>query len=389
MTELEAHYEAAVQRRGYDPVESAFGDLSASYCRRRFAFADDADALAAATPEDTLVSVGVSPTGTPHVGTLGQIRTAIDCQRAGFDVQLAVADQVVYNAGGGDAATLRERAERYRRFAAARGFDTESGRLYVQSEADEVLRTAFRLGRTYDPDASEAWDERTAFEEALAAAYDAADDEPGDAADGGTADEPDDPADGDTAGDAADGRDDSPDATDFSGSLCGLLMAADTVGPLADEFGPAGGYDRVVLALGADNVGMARRFDAVRERAGVDGRVVGLFSRLVPGVDGTPKMSKGIDGSGIHLGMAPERVRERVTDPALDADRPSESVVFEMLRLVPPRDGDAPGDLRDACVAGSDRWQDAVDECADHLAGAAEAWQDAAENDPARAGATR
>ncbi|WP_121820910.1 nucleotidyl transferase family protein [Halostella salina] len=368
MTELEAHYEAAVERRGYDRVDGPFGDLSASYSRERFAFADDADALAAASPEDTLVSVGVSPTGTPHVGTLGQIRTAIDCQRAGFDVQLAVADQVVYNAGGGDAATLRERAERYRRFAAARGFDADDGRLYVQSEADDVLRAAFRLGRTYDPDAGEEWDESTAFEESLATAYDDADD----------------PSD-----DRDDTPDDSPDATDFSGSLCGLLMAADTVGPLADDFGPERTYDRVVLALGADNVGMARRFDAVRERAGVDGRVVGLFSRLVPGVDGTPKMSKGIDGSGIHLGMSPDRIRERVTDPVLDADRPSESVVFEMLRLVPPGDGDAPGNLRDACAAGDARWRDAVDECADHLAAAAEAWQGTASIRPDGPEATR
>jgi len=344
VTELEAHYGAARERRGYDPVDASIGDLSASYCRHRFAFVGDADALAAATPAETLVSVGISPTGAPHVGTLGQIRSAVDLQRAGFDVQLAVADQVVYNAGGGDAATLRERAERYRTFALERGFDPEQGRVYIQSEADDALRAAVRLARQYDPDAGDGWDERTAFEDDLAAAYEAT------GTDGG-------------------------DATAFSESLCGLLMAADNVGPLADEFGPGPGYDRVVLTLGADNVGLARRFDEVRAAADVEGQVVGLFSRLVPGVDGTPKMSKSIPGSSVHLGMSPEHVRERVTDPALDADDSAESVVFSMMRLVSPCDGDDMDELRNARAAGDDRWRDAVREYADYLADAAETWR--------------
>jgi len=345
VTELEAHYGAARERRGYDPVDASIGDLSASYCRHRFAFVGDADALAAATPAETLVSVGISPTGTPHVGTLGQIRSAVALQRAGFDVRVTVADQVVYNAGGGDAGTLRERADRYRAFALERGFDPERGRIAVQSEADETLRAALRLARHYDPDAGgDRWDERTAFEDDLAAAYDATE------SDGG-------------------------DATAFSASLCGLLMAADNVGPLADEFGPGEGYDRVLLSLGADNVGLARRFDEVRAAAGVAGEVVGLFSRLVPGTDGTPKMSKRIPGSSVRLDASPERVRERVTDPALDADDPAESVVFAMLRLASPHGGRELDALRDACAAGDERWRDAVREYADYLAAAAETWQ--------------
>ncbi|WP_161973206.1 nucleotidyl transferase family protein [Halostella litorea] len=343
MTDLETHYEAAVERRGYDPVDGPIGDLSASTCRHRFAFVGDADALAAATPAETLVSVGISPTGAPHVGTLGQVRSAVDLQRAGFDVRLTVADQVVYNAGGGDAATLRERAERYRAFALERGFDPERGRVVVQSEAADALRAATRLARRYDPDAGgDRWDERTAFEADLAAAYEAVESGGG-------------------------------DATAFSESLCGLLMAADNVAPLTDEF--RAGYDRVLLSLGADNVGMARRFDDLRAAAGVDGRVVGLFSRLVPGVDGTPKMSKSIPGSGIRLDAPPERVRDRVTDPALDDGDAAESVVFGMVRLASPYDGDELDELRDARAAGDDRWRDAVREYADHLANAAEAWR--------------
>lgn len=340
MSLLEAHYRAVRERRDYDPVD-AVGDLAASSGRHRFAFADDADELAAATPADTLVSVGVSPSGTPHVGTLGQVETAVDLQRAGFDVQLVIADLVVYNAGGDDIETLRARADRYREFAVERGFDPDRGRLYAQDEAHDVTHAAVRLASHYDPDAREGGAEETEFEAALADAYD----DRGD--DGGGS-----------------------DATAFSRDLCGLLMAADNVRPLAE------GYDRVVLTLGADNAGLAREFDAVRERAGVSGSVTGLYTRLVGGVDDTPKMSKSIPGSSVHLGTAPERLRDRVADPALDAERPAESVVFQMMRLASPYSGDELDELADACAENDDRWTAAVGEYADYLAEAAEAWRE-------------
>jgi tryptophanyl-tRNA synthetase len=314
-------------------------DLPASYARNRFAFAGDADAVERSTPDETLVSVGISMTGTPHVGTLGQIQSAVDLQRAGFDVQLVIADLVVYNAGGADIETVRARAERYREFALEMGFDPERGSLYTQDQARDVLHTGFLLARDYDPDAGgEQRDEQTAFEAALDAAYEDVDS--------------------------------SSDATAFSRDLCGLLLVADSVHPLR-----TGAYERVVLALGADNDGLARRADAVRERAGIDGSVVGLYSRLVDGIDDTPKMSKSVPGSSVHLDMAPDTIREHVRDPALDADRPEESVVFQMMRHASPYAGETLDDLHAACADDAERWPEAVREYADYLTDAAETWQ--------------
>lgn len=339
MSQLEAHYEAVRDRRDYDAVDASLGDLPASYARHRFAFTEDVDELRSSSPDETLVSVGISMTGTPHVGTLGQIQSAVDLQRAGFDVQLVIADLVVYNAGGADIEMVRARAERYREFALEMGFDPERGRLYTQDEARDVLHTGFLLARDYDPDAGgEQRDEPTAFEAALDAAYDDVD---------------------------------SPsDATEFSRDLCGLLLVADSVHPLRAE-----AYERVVLALGADNDGLARRGDAVRERAGIDGSVVGLYSRLVDGIDDTPKMSKSVPGSSVHLGMAPETIREHVRDSALDADRPEESVVFQMMRHASPYAAATLDDLHAACADDAERWSEAVREYADYLTEAAETWR--------------
>lgn len=340
MSLLDAHYRDVREQRGYDEVPAGIGGLPAAYCRERFAFADAADELATATPAETLISVGISPTGAPHVGTLGQIESAVAFQRAGFDVQAVLADQVVYNARGTSLAALTDLAERYASFVRGRGFDPGAGDLLIQSETPSILSAAFRLAPDYDHDGQHTSDghEPTAFEEALDAAYEAVT-IPG-------------------------------EATAFSEQLCGLLLAADSIAPLLD-----GGHERVVLVLGADNVGLGPHVDAVRADAGVAGSVVGLYSRLVAGLDGTPKMSKSIPGSSVHLGMPPEEVRERVRDPVLDAPEPDESVLFQMVRHASPFSGDERAALREACAADTDRWAEAVAEYADYLADAAGTWQ--------------
>lgn len=339
MSLLEDHYETVREQRGYDDVAVAIGGLSEPYCRERFAFTDDDDELEAATPAETLVSVGISLTGGPHVGTLGQMQTAIDFQRAGFDVQVVLADLVVYNSGGARMETLARRARRYRSFVRTRGFDSTTGRLVTQSDAPDILSAAFRLARRYEPDADPTPDhDPTAFEETLATAYDDVGQES--------------------------------DATEFSQQLAGLLLFADNATPLLED-----SYERVILALGADNVGLGRRVDASRERASVTGSVVGLYSRLVAGVDDTPKMSKSIPGSDIHLGMDPDRIHELVCDPALDATRPPESVVYQMLRHASPFSPAELTALREACAGDTREWAAAKREYAVYLSTAAAEWQ--------------
>jgi tryptophanyl-tRNA synthetase len=346
MALLEAHYEQVRAQRGYDAADVEFGSRSASANRRRFAFTEDAATLRDATPAETLVSVGISLTGTPHVGTLGQLETAVALQRAGFDVQLILADLVVYNGRGLDLETARDRGRRYRELANAVGFDEGRGRVQIQSRSRDVLHSAFLLARDYHGDQHGPDDEPTAFETELADAYD----------------------DVETPS----------DASALSQQLVGLLLVADNVHPLLTRE-----YERVVLALGADNGGMARGIDAVRSRAGVPGSVVGLFTRLVGGLDGVPKMSKSIPGSDVHLDMAPERIRELVSDPDLDADRPTESIAYQMMRLASPFSADRLDEVRAACLADSESWNAARREYADYLANLAITWQETAGDGPA------
>ena len=346
MALLDAHYEQVRAQRGYDDVDVEFGSRSASVNRRRFAFTEDAATLRDATPAETLVSVGISLTGTPHVGTLGQLETAVALQRAGFDVQLILADLVVYNGRGLALETARDRARRYRELANAVGFDEGRGRIQIQSRNRDVLHSAFLLARDYYRDQPDPDYESTAFETELADAYD----------------------DVETPS----------DASALSQRLVGLLLVADNVHPLLTNE-----YERVVLALGADNVGMAREIDAVRERAGVSGTVVGLFTRLVGGRNGVPKMSKSIPESDVHLDMTPGRIRKLVSNPELDADHPAESIPYQMMRLASPFSANRLEEVRAACLADSETWDAARREYADYLADLTLAWQETARDGPA------
>lgn len=341
---LESHYRSLLDRRDYEAVRGGVGPLGAEFCHHRFCLTDDADVLAGVTPSDSIVSVGISMTGAPHVGTLGQIQTAVELERAGFAVQLVLADLVVATGRGTELGTVRTLAERYGSFARERGFEDSRGRVQIQSEALEVLRTAFVVAGTYDPAVGEgqADVEPTAFDADLATAYEA------------------------VGVDRASPR--------FSRNLETLLLAADTLHPLLEDR-----WERVALVLGADNAGLSRTIDAIRRRAAMDGRVVGLYTRLVGGIDGTPKMSKSIPGSAIRLDEAPERVRSSVVELASSDDRSARSIVFQMMRLASPYSPARLTELRDAAADGTPEWTDAAREYATYVATAAREWDRTAE----------
>lgn len=303
---LQDHYRHVRERRGYDPVTDPVLGLQGRFCRRRFAFTTDGAALAAVQPADTLVSTGISMTGPPHAGTLAQLRTALACQRAGVDVQLVLADLVVWSTRDTHLSSVRHLAEQYRRYAIARGFDERFGRIQIQSETPAVLETALRVARDYDPATRSApFERRTAFERTLEAAY----------ADVGH----------------------SNSGTAFAEGLVRLLLIADTLHPLR-----TGGAETVVLVLGADNVGLARTINAAREAAGFDGAVIGLYTRLVPGLAGVPKMSKSIPRSNLTLGMAANRLRERVREIGEPPSPECPTCLAEMVEQASPYRPPAP-----------------------------------------------
>ncbi|ELZ28781.1 tryptophanyl-tRNA synthetase [Halosimplex carlsbadense 2-9-1] len=353
MTKLHAHYGTVRGRNGYEPVDGAVGPIPAAE-RRRFVAVDDRGVLTRSGERRTLVATGVGMTGPPPLGTVGQFSTAVALQETGLDVQLVIADLEPYH-GGAPLDRVRSLAERYRAFALDLGFDPERGRLRTQSEATDVMRTAQLLAPYYDPDTWEsddgegATDERppTEWERAVREAYEAGE---GDRGPG-------------TAAVAHSGP--TSEAADIHSAV---LHGVDFLHPLY-----AGDYEQVVLQFGIDErhlTRMARRF---RDAAPVEGGVAGLYTRMLPGFDGAPKMAKSIPGSGVSLAMDEATIRERIAgDPGGD---PARSPVFQAMCLASRYGAERLDRLESACEAGAEDWERARAEYADFVVDLAERWR--------------
>lgn len=343
MSRLTDYYHELREQHGYASVDSALGGISAAEARRRFAFADGLDS-ATVDAENTLVSTGISVTGPPHIGTLGQLLTTLALRDAGFDVRTVFADLVVYHVHGVSIEKARALAERYREFALALGFDSDV--LHVQSETYDVLHTAQLLARYHDfGENDEDVSEPPAFETALADAYDA-------------------------AGESPISSVETAESTEFGRKHASHLLVADQLHPLV-----TGEYETVIFVGGADNHRLAAGIREVLESSPYSGTLAGLYTRLIRGYEGYPKLSKSIPASRFTLDASPERIRERVMNPDEEYGHPADSLVFQMVCLASPYSTEEIDSLRAACAAGNETWERAKAEYAEWLIGVADAWK--------------
>ncbi|WP_415379585.1 hypothetical protein [Halosimplex sp. TS25] len=344
MTRLTDHYKLVRERNDYRPVTGAVGPIPTAQ-RRRFVAADDPGVFDRATDRRTLVTTGVGMTGPPHLGTVGQILTAVELQRAGLDVQFVIADLEPYH-NGAPLERVQSLAERYREFIRDLGFDPEQGRLRTQSEARDVMQTAQLLAPYYDPD---SWDDgedadhsRTAWERAVSDAYEATDGE-------WTVEH-------------------SGPTSEAARTHSAVLHGVDFLHPLY-----AGEYEQLVLSFGIDEHHLARMARRFRDAAPVEGGVAGLYTRMLPGFDGAPKMAKSIPGSGVSLDMSPETIRERIDGD--EGGDPAGSPVFQSMCLASRDDAERLDEFEAACEAGGAEWERAKEEYAEYVVDLGEQWQ--------------
>ncbi|WP_323674572.1 hypothetical protein [Halorubellus sp. PRR65] len=363
MASLEEHYDALRDRDRYEPIDDpatgtlALGDLPPAEVRRRFVVGEDARAFADEVGTDGVLTFGVSVTGPPHLGTLGQIRTALALQDAGFDVQFVVADFEPYSTQGYALDAVRDRARRFVAFVDALGSDRDCGRLRTQYGAADVTHTAYHLSRYADParDRERVDVHDTDWMRELSATYD---DRGANATDLGESDLP------------ADWE-----PSEFTRRMDGFLMVADMLHPLV-----ADGHDANCIVMGADELGLRPMVEGVRERCGTDGTLHALYTRLVPGLDGVPKLSRRIPSSRFTLADDPEAVRAAVRgDPDARWTVPDD-VVVEMMRLASAEDATRVAAWRRARDENEDAWRDARATFAQEVAGYVREWRATAED---------
>ncbi|WP_232701232.1 hypothetical protein [Halobacterium wangiae] len=339
MAGLPDHYATTREEFDYDRPDVDVGSLPASLVERAFAATTDVTALQRADERETLFVASAGLTGTPHVGTVAQMFAVKRLHEAGFDTEFLVADYEKYADSGRDLEVLRDLAEDYTTFLDRIGYE---GHVRTQYDAVDVMHTAFRLAPWFEFESDLSFDvEPTEWVEAVREAYEA---------------------------DQVDHAD-ATGSTAFASRLTGLLCLADFVHPtLAD------GYDQTVFVLGVDEHALVLANEYYLEDTPFEPAFEGLFTRMVPGLDGYPKMAKTIPGSAITMDMAPERVDDLVHEAAEGGASPGESTVFQMMCLVSAYDADRLTDLEAACRDGGEAWDAAVDEYASYLADVAGKW---------------
>jgi tryptophanyl-tRNA synthetase len=285
------YYKTVIERFGYDalefaPVDFAIGSLDAELAQRRWLCHHDGHVFVAASAggHPCIVTTGFGLSGTPHMGTLSQMLSAILLQRAGVSVQIVLGDLDAYNARGQSLAAVTEREAKYRQFLLKLGFDPVLGILRNQRESLNVLEMAYLAARYISDSDFLATEEDLSDYYIQHGAY---------------------------------------LGITFPVKLAILLMIADFVALHKQHLA-------VLVMLGIDEhryVRLARSVAAAMTHRTVSG----LYSRLQRGLRGHPKMSKSLSGSAISVNMSADDIRNAVMSEPDDCRAPMDSPIVQMM----------------------------------------------------------
>lgn len=334
------HYRALLDDHGHESIDFSLRGLSENHLRYKFVSAQNGSAFASNLDAPSLVTTGIGMTGTPHVGTVGQITAAIALQRAGFDVQLVLADLEAYNWSGRGLEYARTLAETYREFALELGFDPDEGILRTQEEAREVMHTSQILSKRFEPsaDLGSGTETPTEFEEKLSAKY----------AESGS----------------------KSDTTDFSDDQGAMLLVSDILHPVLKD-----GYENVLLMLGADGHGFIRTIRRVLDRTDYSATLASIHTRMVAGLGDYPKMSKSLPASKVSTDLPADEIREGILGLEPDDADPEDSPIFTMMCLASLYSEEKLDRLAEQCEQGGEAWDAATHEYADLFVEYADAWK--------------
>lgn len=248
------------------------------------------------------------------MGTLSQILRAIFLQQAGFDVQFVLGDLDSYNARNQSLDVLAERVEKYSNFIKNLGFDINKGILRNQIDHTEILKTAYLISNCLSDE------DFLAAEEDLSELYKSKKIYNG---------------------------------IDFKVKQAILLMVADFI-----SLGTISNYDNVLVMLGLEEHLYVQIAQKVVERMHLEMSVGALYSRIIKGLNGYPKMSKSIPDSSITVDMTPEKIYDLVVNSKEQYINPEDSTIFQMMSAVSYYSIDELRELREKCIFGGNDWKE-------------------------------
>lgn len=259
-----------------------------------------------------IVTTGVGLSGVPHIGTLSQLMRIIFLQKNGVTVQLVLGDLDSFCARNKELNYVMDLAKRYREFTLKLGFDAGKGVLRNQLDFPQINQYAYLLSKCLadqdfldtEEDLSSLYIEKKVY-----------------------------------AG------------ITFPVKQAILLMIADFL-YLEKE-----GYSEAVVMLGLEEhryVLLARK---IIERLGLPINLYSMYSRIINGLNGYPKMSKSIQGSSITVDMSAHEIKHLINDEPNDYDCPENSVVFQMISSVSDYSPEELTVICKACCEKNSAWE--------------------------------
>ncbi len=279
----------------------------------------------------TIITSGIGLSGVPHMGTLSQILRLIFLQKYGFTVQMVLGDLDSYNARNVELELVLQRAKLYEEFIIELGFDAKKGILRSQYEETEVLRMAFLTSKYLkDKDFEDT-------EEDLSELYK---------------------------------KEKIYEGITFPVKQSILLMVADFL-----YLGCKKNYKEVVVMLGLEEhqyVLLARK---ALERMKLDFNIYGMYSRIIKGLNGYPKMSKSILASSIRVDMSKDEIMNTIINEKDIYDNPDDSVIYQLMSNVSLYSLDELKKIYTECESRSKEWNDIKISYGQMLADICNKWQ--------------
>lgn len=312
------YYTSVINKYGYNamdfkPIDFSLSNISSDVMKEKWLCHYKAEKFVkGVNNKKQIITTGIGLSGTPHMGTLSQILRAIFLQKAGFEVQFVLGDLDSYNARNQSLEVLKERADKYTKFIKKLGFDETKGVLRTQIDHPEILKTAYLISNCLtDEDFLEA-------EEDLSELYKSKNIYKG---------------------------------IDFKVKQAILLMVADFI-----HLGYVDNYENVLVMLGLEEHLYVRIAQKVVERMNLDMTIGALYSRVIKGLNGYPKMSKSIPDSSITVDMAPDKIYDLVVNSKDEYEKPEDSTIFQMMSAVSYYSPEELEKLYKICEEKGDEW---------------------------------
>lgn len=340
------YYSAIMKAFGYSPLEFehisfSLGQLTKEDLRRMWLCHVGGNAFSEAhqAGKRAIVTTGFGLSGIPHMGTLSQILRAIRLQKAGLPVQIVLGDLDAYNGKNTSISHARKLASQYKRFIAALGFDVKTPNvLRDQHESLSTLREAYLVGHYMDDEMFQR------AEEDLHGYY----------SDRGKVD---------------------PNMS-YRRKLSLNLMIADFLELLEHD-----GFDAVMVMLGIDehqyvNFGQetVRRILAEHPER-FEGKVFSaIYSGIIRGFHGYPKMSKSFPHSGITVDMTATEIADLINNAEVATEYPETNVVYQLISSVSAYETEFIAECHRECQLQSARWRAIKNDYALHLTQLCQHW---------------